>query len=169
MKIRKAFATLTISVLSAITISDALSPQLVQAQPATKVAQGSPYTERTDCTNATLKGGYGYIDSGSRGTQATTFVPFNAVRTSNFDGNGNLEGQGYLSQGGVVLQYTTTGTYKVASDCSVTLTNTLTFPDGTTSIPGSQFGVIVDGGRKVLQIQTAPFGNDSGYYERIRS
>ena len=166
MKTRKAFATLTISALSAFTISDTLSPQVVNAQPTQRV-QESPYTQQTDCTNATLKGAYGYIDSGFRGTEAP-FTPFNAVRTSVFDGNGKFQGQGYLSQGGAINQYTTTGTYKVESDCTVSITNTLTFTDGTTSQPSSQFGVIVNGGRKVLQIQLTSGRNESGYYERIR-
>jgi hypothetical protein len=162
MRTRKAFATLMICAMSALTISDALSPHEVKAQSA---AQGVSNTQSPVCTNATLKGLYGYKDSGFRGTQAP-FIPFNAVRTANFDGNGNLKGHGYLSQAGVIWAYTTTGTYKVENDCTVTITNTVVLSDGTTSEASSQFGVIVDQGRKILQIQTQLGSSESGSYEK---
>lgn len=156
--------TIAICALSTLAFSFTLNPWKVQAQSSSEDGSYS-YNRRARCTNETLKGLYGYIDQGFRGTQAP-FTPFDAVRTSDFDGKGNFTGTGYLSQGGVIQQYTTNGTYNVNSDCTVTITNTLTFPDGTQSQPSTQFGVIVNGGKKVLQIQLTPGRNESGYYER---
>ncbi len=97
MKTYQPFAKLTLSVLSILTLANTLSPQSVEARHP-EVGQDS-FSQSTDCTDATIKGAYGYIDWGFQGNQAP-FVPYNAVRTANFDGNGNFQGQGYLSLSG---------------------------------------------------------------------
>lgn len=88
MKVLKAFAALTICTLSSLAIADSLSPRQVKAQ-------GAPsYTQGAYCSNATLRGLYALHDSGFRGKEAP-FTPYNAVRTANFDANGNTSGSGF--------------------------------------------------------------------------
>lgn len=116
------------------------------------------------CSNATIKGAYGLLSEGFQGTEAP-FTPVTAVRTSVFDGNGNFEGSGYFIVGGNIQQVKATGTYEVNSDCTVTITGDLN-----NDIPNKQFGVIVNGGRKILGLLIVPGlpgRNASAVYERV--
>lgn len=116
------------------------------------------------CSNATIKGTYGLLSQGFQGTKAP-FTPVTAVRTSVFDGNGNFEGKGYIIVGGKILQDNARGTYKVNSDCTITITGRLS-----NGIVLKQFGVIVDGGRKILSlllVPAPPGRNASSVYERV--
>lgn len=119
------------------------------------------------CSNATLQGIYGFQDSGFQGTKAP-FTPVTAVRTTIFDGRGNFTGNGFISQGGVVNPYTITATYKVGSDCTVTVTGSYRIPGRSKSQPITQFGVIVDRGKKILAVDTATGTNQKLIYERVR-
>ena len=118
-------------------------------------------TQRLSCTNRSLQGYYGSKSSGFTNSGAT---PFNLVFLNKFDGNGNLTGvNGSLSNGGVIAQnLSNTGTYQVNKDCTVTITfNT---GNGETS---ANFGVIVDGGKKIFYTSTASSENISGMFEKV--
>ncbi|MBW4588754.1 hypothetical protein G7B40_015265 [Aetokthonos hydrillicola Thurmond2011] len=112
-----------------------------------------------NCTNSLLRGYYAASSSGF--TSGST--PFNLVFLDKFDGNGNITGvRGSTSSGGQISQnLSNTGTYQVNSDCTVTITFT------TSSGNSTNFGVIVDNGRKVRYIGTESGQNISGTLERI--
>lgn len=126
------FVTLAVSVLSAFTISTTLSQKAM--------AEG--------CSNATFKGNYGISSSGFAGTQAP-FTPFSGVSIINFDGRGNFTVNGKVSAGGKIQENLTSGTYIVKSDCTFTASGT-----PIAGSPNSQFGVIVDGGKKFFSMRT---------------
>ena len=73
------------------------------------------------CTNATLKGVYGFISVGLNGSG----VPASNVTQVTADGNGNLTGITTKSINGTIVTFTATGTYQVSTNCtgSATLTN----------------------------------------------
>lgn len=81
--------------------------------------------ENKDCTNATLKGSFGYI---STGTLLESYVPspfagpFAEVGTQTFDGSGGTSATATLSSNGNIVPVTVTGTYSVNPDCTGTLT-----------------------------------------------
>jgi hypothetical protein len=77
------------------------------------------------CTNATLKGSFGYS---STGTLLESYVPspfagpFAEVGTQTFDGSGGTSATATLSSNGNIVSVTVTGTYTVNPDCTGTLT-----------------------------------------------
>jgi hypothetical protein len=80
------------------------------------------------CSDAMLKGSYGFAAFGGYGTSpSTTFPPASAVGIVTFDGKGNLSGQDISTVvGGTVLQVNGTfsaAQYSVASTCAFTATN----------------------------------------------
>ncbi|MBD2775372.1 hypothetical protein [Iningainema tapete] len=113
------------------------------------------------CTNSSLQGSYGTQSSGFLNSGAT---PFNLAFLNQFDGNGNITGvNGSTSAGGEISQNrTNTGTYQVNSDCTVTIN--FDRADGTQS---TNFGVIVNNGRKILYISTDQGSNISGTIEKV--
>ena len=148
MKTRKAFAALTISTLSALTIFDALIPLVVQAQPPNKIQEFS-YTQGAEkvCSNKSLQGTYEAIASGY--VNKTDPYTINALLT--YDGNGNVKGTILVRSiaGKVTTNIATQGTYKVNSNCS--LIESFTRSDGTTS---NYSGALFDDGNKYALTQT---------------
>ncbi len=73
------------------------------------------------CTEASLQGTYGFATSGTR----VGVGPLTVVGILTFDGAGNVSGHSKGSANGELGSGTLTGTYKVNSDCtsSVTLTS----------------------------------------------
>src|SRR5260370_21635389 len=73
------------------------------------------------CTNATLKGVYGFTSTGLNGSG----VPASNVTQVTADGNGNLTGNTTKSINGTIVAFATTGTYQLSANCtgSATLTN----------------------------------------------
>ena len=77
------------------------------------------------CTNATLKGSFGYS---STGTLLKSYVlppfagPFAEVGAQTFDGSGGTSATATLSSNGNIVSVTVTGTYTVNPDCTGTLT-----------------------------------------------
>jgi len=122
-------------------------------------AQDAP--QRSFCTNRSLQGYYGVKSSGFTNSGAT---PFNLVFLDRFDGNGNISGvKGSTSSGGAITQnLSDTGTYQVNSDCTVTIT----FDIGN-GVKSTNFGVIVDNGRKVFYLGTDSGVNISGTFEKV--
>jgi hypothetical protein len=100
-----------------------------------------PKVHGEECSNATLKGSFGFSGSGSfAGT-----TPFVAIGRISFDGTGNLEGTASVSNGTTVFRFPFSGTYTVNSDC----TGSNTFSDGTHSDI-----VIDDDGTEIRFIRT---------------
>ena len=87
--------------------------------------------EVKECSNATLRGSFGYT---STGTLLRSYVPppyagpFAEVGRQTFDGKGNTDATGTLSANGNIFNKVTfQGTYTVNPDCtgSMTLTSSL--------------------------------------------
>ncbi len=119
-------------------------------------------SRQLSCTNSLLRGSYGASASGFTNSGST---PFNLVYLDRFDGNGNITGvKGSISSGGQISQnLSNTGTYQVNSDCTVTIT--FTSSNGSNS---TNFGVIVDNGRKIRYLGTESGQNISGTLEKVR-
>ncbi len=120
----------------------------------------------SDCSVASISGDYGFQDQGTRKIGDET-VSYSAVRTANFDGKGSTTGKGMLSIDGKIVAYSIAGKYAVNSDCSFTLEATQTFADGRPSQPYKQFGVIVRGGKELLELQVTGEKNQAGIYQRM--
>ncbi len=110
----------------------------------------------TPCNNATIKGRYALI---AHGTQESG--PIDAVRTAVFDGKGHFTGAGWWIVNGVGSAYSSEGSYSVLKDCSVTIDGSLS--DGE---PNTQFGLLVDGGKKIFAVRKEDGKNFSIIYER---
>ncbi|MCC5624353.1 hypothetical protein [Nostoc sp. CHAB 5715] len=126
-KIQGFFTTLIIGTVSALTISDAISQKVN--------AQATP-----SCNNATIKGNYGSILTGT-----VLGFPVAQVGLVKVDGRGNFQGIGASSVNGTVTKNETgSGTYSVKQDCTVQL------------VVGrdTYSGIIVDGGKEVFFIAT---------------
>lgn len=125
----------------------------------------------TGVNNSTLQGEYGFQDQGTRkvtnGDGTVTVVSYSALRTANFDGNGNHVGKGFVSIDGKEVGYTVTGAYKVNSDYTFAMDATQTYEDGRPSQPYKQFGVIVRGGKEILVLQTTDGKNQNGKYQKM--
>ena len=133
--------------------------------------------ERFSCTNAILEGLYGVQASGFRLLPEGGYVPFGAVNSRNFDGNGNYSGKGITNVNGNFTETNISGTYTVNPDCTVELNDATTSTEGvvdaTTSTEGvvrnfSQFGAIVDRGREIRTLQTSPIDNvQTGIFRKV--
>jgi hypothetical protein len=77
-----------------------------------------PAASATACTNATLTGVYGSVESGLNGS----LEPAASITQVSMDGAGNLTGWQTKSTDGTIVTYTSTGTYQVNSDCTGTVT-----------------------------------------------
>lgn len=97
------------------------------------------------CSNATLKGAYGFF------TGATILpdkTPRGTIGRWNFDGLGHFTANLTLNDNGMVIHVTDAGTYTVAPDCTGVI-----FPGvggGTIEI------VLVDAGNEFYLLRTAP-------------
>ena len=97
-----------------------------------------------NCTNATLKGGYGFF------VQAILLpgTPRSILGVITFDGKGTFTTTLTFNTDGMISYLTDTGPYKVNADC----TGTLVTSGGT----GTVDIVIVDGGKEFYQLRTNP-------------
>lgn len=118
------------------------------------------------CSNATIAGQYGFQDDGTRVVDGK-MVPYSAVRTAQFSGEGKHEGKGYVSIGGHVTAYTVTGKFTVAGDCTFVMDAVQTYGDGTAATPYKQFGIVVHGGKEILELQTSSDRIQSGKYQKL--
>jgi hypothetical protein len=88
--------------------------------------------EHKDCSNATLRGSFGYTITGfSFSAPPPLAGPFGQVGRQTFDGNGNTAATATTSLNGHVLPVTFEGTYTVNPDCTGSFTITI-FPIGLT-------------------------------------
>lgn len=120
----------------------------------------------TGFSSSTLKGDYGFQDEGTRKV-GNDLVSYSALRTANFDGNGNHVGKGFVSIDGNFVGYTVTGAYKVNSDGTFSMDATQSYEDGRPSQPYKQFGVVVRGGKEILVVQTTEEKNQNGKYQKM--
>ena len=141
----------------ATTISTIFALGFVSVGTSAKAQDAAP---RLSCTNRLLQGYYGVKSSGF----VNGSTPFNLVFLDRFDGNGNITGvKGSTSTGGVIAQnLSDTGTYQVNSDCTVTIT----FDTGNGN-KSTNFGVIVNNGKKIFYTATDSGVNISGTFEKV--
>jgi hypothetical protein len=86
---------------------------------------GAPHARACECSNALLKGSYGYTGTGAllaAYVGPTDAGPFAEVGRQTFDGKGNTTATATLSSNGDIAQVTVKGTYSVKSDCTGTMT-----------------------------------------------
>jgi hypothetical protein len=115
------------------------------------LAQGSP-----TCTNAGLKGSFGFQATGVFVTGAPFTGPLDLIGklalSVNKSGDGMITGEVAGSENGTILTFTeepVTGSYSVSSDCTGTLSIT---PEGQSALNFSF--AVVDGGKELMAIET---------------
>ena len=110
---------------------------------ASLIVGAAPYAQARQCSNASLKGAYGFHG-------LATIVPAGTPRAiiGRFllDGAGNWSATLTLNDNGAIRRITDSGTYNVNADC----TGTLSAPSGSVEI------VIVDKGKEFYQMRTDP-------------
>ena len=76
-----------------------------------------------ECSNATLKGSFGYTATGTLLSVPPPFAgPFGEIGRQTFDGRGNTNATATLSANGNIFRVTVQGTYVVNPDCSGSMT-----------------------------------------------
>src|SRR6476659_7462840 len=104
-----------------------------------------PNAQARQCSNASLKGAYGFLDSH---TVVPARTPFAALGRWNFDGKGNFTNTVTLDDNGTVTHVSDFGPYTVNADC----TGKIGFLGGT----GVDEIVLVDGGKEFYSSTTNP-------------
>ena len=91
---------------------------------ALSVVPGARAGERRECTDASLKGSFGFSATGTLLALPPGFAgPFAEVGRQTFDGRGNTDGTATLSaNGNIVKGVTVQGTYMVNADCTGSMT-----------------------------------------------
>lgn len=114
------------------------------------------------CSNATLKGDYGFTISGYQPNPDGTTTPVKGVAITHFDGAGNLTQRDFAVAGGVItsgsgnsvtgFQFSTgeTGTYAINADCTGSAEIDLNVPvhSGSTGVIKLML-VVTNGGRAI--------------------
>ena len=103
-----------------------------------------PKAQALQCSNASLKGAYGFQISS---TVLPAGTPRGVLDRINFDGNGHFADAVTFNDKGTITHRHDTGAYSVNADCTGTI-----FPDtgGTIGI------VVVQGGKEFYQLRTNP-------------
>jgi len=104
-----------------------------------------PNAQAGQCSNASLKGAYGFLDSHIAVPAKT---PFTALGRWNFDGKGNFTNTLTFNDNGTVTHATDSATYTVNADC----TGKIFILGGT----GTLEIVLVDGGKEFYALATNP-------------
>jgi hypothetical protein len=118
-----------------------------------------PRAHADECSNATLRGSFGYA---STGTLLPSYVPppfsgpFGEVGRQSFDGYGKTYATATLSANGNIMKVTIEGTYVVKTNCTGSMTLNVSPLDATVHA----FFVIDDNGTELRVI-----GTDSGLVE----
>ena len=105
-----------------------------------------PNAEARQCSNATLTGAYGFLDSH---TVVPAKTPFTTLGRWNFDGKGKFTNTLTINDNGTVTPIKDSGTYTVGTDC----TGKIFILGGT----GTVEIVLVDGGNEFYSLRTDPF------------
>ena len=104
-----------------------------------------PNAKAHQCSNASLRGGYGFLDSH---TVVPAGTPFAALGRWNFDGKGNFTNTLTINDNGTVTHVSDSGSYTVNADC----TGQIFILGGT----GTAEIVLVDGGKEFYELATNP-------------
>ena len=104
-----------------------------------------PNAQARQCSNASLKGAYGFLDSH---TVVPAGTPFTALGRWNFDGKGNFTITLTINDNGTVTHVNDSGPYTVNVDC----TGKIFILGGT----GTVEIVLVDGGKEFYELPTNP-------------
>ena len=104
-----------------------------------------PNAQARQCSNASLKGAYGFLDTQ---TVVPAGTPFAALGRWNFDGKGNFTNTITFNDNGTVTYINDFGPYTVNADC----TGQIGILEGTGTIEI----VLVDGGKEFYGIPTSP-------------
>jgi hypothetical protein len=139
----------TITLISALMFFVGISATISIMAPEAK-AEGK-------CNLLTVKGSYGYLNTGSFGV-----VPLASVGTITFDGAGLVSGNDTNSFGGTVSSNPFTGSYTVNADCTGTVA--VSFFGGAFTINNNM--VIVDNGKEIFVIETNPGSVATGVFKR---
>ena len=129
--------SLASAVLAALAIATTTSNHIVQ-----------PVYAKSGCSDATLKGNYGFVFSGftvpGQNAKAKE-IPFAGTGAGTFDGTGNFSATANISQNGVIYpNFPYTAAYVVTSDCTGSMIST----DGNANLSL----VVVSGGAEVLAL-----------------
>ena len=100
--------------------------------------------ERRQCSNASLKGAYGFLDNH---TAVPAGTPFTALGRWHFDGKGNFTNTLTFNINGTVTHGADAGPYTVNADC----TGTIFIVGGT----GTDEIVLVNGGQEFYSLNTS--------------
>ena len=98
-----------------------------------------------DCSNASLQGGYGFLNGQ---TVVPARTPFAALGRWDFDGKGKFTNTLTINDNGKVAHIKDSGTYTVDTDC----TGKIFILGGT----GTVEIVLVDGGKEFYELPTNP-------------
>jgi hypothetical protein len=111
--------------------------------------------ENRGCSNATLRGSFGYTASGTllpTAVPAPLAGPFGEIGRQTFDGNGNTTATATINANGNIVNVTIEGTYTVNPDCTGSMTRDVS-PLGVTAHDDL---VIDDDGVELRTIATDP-------------
>jgi hypothetical protein len=109
------------------------------------VAGAVPNAQAGQCSNASLKGAYGFLDVH---TVVPAKTPFTALGRWNFDGKGNFTNTLTFNDNGTVTHANDSAHYTVNADC----TGKIFILGGT----GTLEIVLVDGGKEFYALATNP-------------
>jgi len=104
-----------------------------------------PNAQAGQCSNASLKGAYGFFDGH---TVVPAGTPFTALGRWSFDGKGNFTNTATFNDNGTVTHGNDSGSYIVNADC----TGKIFIIGGT----GTVEIVLVDGGKEFYELLTNP-------------
>jgi hypothetical protein len=129
----------TASAIAACTTALLASAAFAQSGPGASGQEG----RWKGCTNATLRGGFGFSAEGALLAVPAPFAgPFGEIGRQSFDGEGHTAGTGTLSANGHIVRVIVEGTYAVNPDCTGAMTLFI-LPFGTTA--GFDFVIDDDG------------------------
>lgn len=125
-------------------------------------AQDREHGHERGCSNATLKGNYGFTISGTRptGPPPAPIENFIGLAITSYDGNGNLTqtyGTSHGSISGDSSVDTGYGAYEINPDCSGTATLNIT--GHSTPVSLKLWVVVVDGGDQINLVVMTPTPN----------
>jgi hypothetical protein len=126
------------------------------------IAQNREHGYARRCSNATLKGNYGFTIAGTRptGPPPAPIENFIGLAITNYDGHGNLTQTFGTSHGSISGDSATdigSGTYEINPDCSGTATLILT--GRATPVSLKLWVVVVDGGDQINLVVMTPTPN----------
>jgi hypothetical protein len=110
------------------------------------VTQNSVFAKDQACSNASLKGSYGFY---SPGFDVPARTPRLAVGRETFDGNGNYTNTVTINDNGTVIRINDSGHYTVNADCTGTIF---------TAVGVTVVFVLVDGGKEIYRLIFAGAG-----------